>query len=67
MPGAAGPEAARRALQQLLEMEMAREGERADLLAACASEGDRARLQQFFAAERRSAMALMQQLQQQLQ
>lgn len=66
-PAAAGPEEARRALQQLLEMEMAREGEREELLQACASDGDRARLELFFAAERKRAMALMQQLQQQLQ
>lgn len=65
-PPATGPEDARRALQQLLELEMAREAEREHLLAACSGEGDRERLQAFFALERQSAMALVHQLKQQL-
>ncbi len=63
---AAGPEEARHALQQLLELEMAREAEREQLLKACAGDADRARLQAFFALERQSAMALVHQLKQQL-
>mgnify|MGYP000393737050 CR=1 FL=1 len=61
-----GPQEARRALQQLLELEMAREGEREALLQACAGDDERARLQAFFALERQSAIALVHQLKQQL-
>lgn len=63
---ATGPEDARRALQQLLELEMAREAEREHLLRVCSDHSERERLQAFFALERQSAMTLVHQLKQQL-
>lgn len=59
--------AARVRLQQLVEAEMAREAERGALLSRVDDPGDRRRLQQVFEAERQRAMALMQQLQRQMQ
>lgn len=52
-------------LQQLLEMEMQRETERAALLDRCQHEGDRRRLAQLFELERQSALTQMQLLQRQ--
>lgn len=57
---------ARRKLQRVLEVEMAREAERAVLLRTVAGEADRRRLLHFFETERANAMDLMQHLQQQL-
>lgn len=59
--------AARVKLQQLVEAEMAREAERGALLSRAQDTGDRRRLQQVFEVERRRAMALVQQLQRQMQ
>lgn len=52
-----------RLLAEMARKEMARERERASLLAQCTTDGDLRRLTSHFELERRNAMALMQQLQ----
>lgn len=56
----------REKLQRVLAMEMAREAERAAVLRGVQQDRDRTRLLHFFEVERCNAMAVMQQLQQQL-
>ena len=57
------PAVAQQQLQQILEAEMAREQERATLLAEATDNGDRRRLAHFFELERQNALILIEQLQ----
>ena len=53
-------------LQQVVEAELAREGEREALLRSVANQGERRRLQHFFELERKDAMRLIEGLRAQL-